>query len=265
MRSVTTWQWRALLLAMLCAAGLAAVGLAQTGFNEREVKSQPSSLDKVDVWAMDVRFKDPRLIKVHTPSRGTRIYWYLWYQVINRTPQPRSVAPYFELVANDPPAVYPDEVLPAVEEAIRKVEDPTGYLEIKNSVGMSKAPIPPSKPADEAFPRAFTGVAIWDATAADPKQRDAKAKDLSDCTKFTIFVRGLSNGFVEVDAPVPGEPAITQYKTLQLNFQRQGGRASVDSRDIQFVGPAQWIYRSAGRRIPALVAPPKVEEKKDEK
>src|SRR5947209_7396141 len=101
--------------------------LGQTSYNEREVKSEPSALDdpKLDVWSLDFRFKDPRLIKVHIPGRGTRICWYLWYQVINRSKEPRVFIPDFELVTHDYPATYHDEVLPSVEDAIRKLEDPT--------------------------------------------------------------------------------------------------------------------------------------------
>lgn len=215
-------------------------------FNEREVKSQASALDKADVWALDFRFKDPRLIKVNVPGRGTRIFWYMWYQVVNRTGEPRRFVPDFELVTLDHPAVYPDEVLPTVEEAIRKLEDPTGYQDILNSVSIGKNPIPPSKA--DAFPKAITGVAIWDASVADPKKRDADAKDLSDTKQFSIFVRGLSNGFVLVDPLTAGGKPVTRYKTLQLNFRRQGDRFSVDSRDISFVPPAEWIYRAAGRK-----------------
>ena len=43
---------------------LCATALGQTTFNEREVKSLPSTLDKLDVWGMDIRFKDPRIIKI---------------------------------------------------------------------------------------------------------------------------------------------------------------------------------------------------------
>src|SRR5262245_18820963 len=97
----------------------AAPAAAQVTFNEREVKSAPSKLDKADVWSFDFRFKDPRLIKVNVPGRGTRICWYMWYQVINRTGTPKDFTPIFELVTLDSPAVYLDEVgLPTVEEAI---------------------------------------------------------------------------------------------------------------------------------------------------
>ena len=239
----------------------------QATFNEREVKAQTSSLDKADVWAMDFRFKDPRMIVVNYPDgRGTRVFWYLWYQVINRTGHPWRISPTFELVTLDNPAVYKDEVLPAVVDAIRKVEDPTGYQNIKNSVTISERPIPASLPPEEAFPTAVTGVAVWDANIADPKKRDAKAKDLGDTTSFSIFISGLSNGTVQVDGPAPGLPPITQYKTLQLNFRRKGDRYSVDPRDIEFIAPAKWIYRAASRTITEkggdAKGEPKLEKKK---
>ena len=227
-------------------------------FNEREVKSLPSDLDKVGIWAMDFRFKDPRIIKVKLPARGERLVWYVWYQVINRSAKPQEIAPYFELVTLDNPGLYRDEILITAEEAIKKIEDKSGYLDIKNTVTMSKYAIPPSKPAEEAFPIPVTGVAIWDAGPADPNNRSTK-KELSDTTRFSIFIRGLSNGSVEIDAPAPGLPPITQYKTLQINFKRKGDRFSTDSRDIEFVSPPQWIYRSATRTIPTE----KLDEKKD--
>ncbi len=230
----------------------------QTNPNERMVKSLPSDFDKVDVWGMDVIWKDPRIIRVKLPVRGERVCWYLWYQVINRSGKPREISPYFELVTLDNPGIYRDEILITAEEAIKKLEDPTGYQDIKNTIWMSKYAIPPSKPLDEAFPRPITGVAIWDAGPADPAKRDAKFKELSDTTRFSIFIRGLSNGFVETDSPVPGLPSITKYKTLQLNFKRKGDRFSTDSRDIEFVSPAQWIYRSAARTISKA---PKADEK----
>lgn len=244
---------RILGLALFVAALSAGAALSQNTNNEFEIKSAPSNLDKAegkaDIWALDFRFKAPRLIKVNYPGRGTRMFWYMWYQVINRTEQPRLIAPTFELVSHEPPGVHLDEVLPAVVEAISKVEDSTGYQEIKNSVTISEKPIPVSKAADEAFARAVTGVAVWDASPADLKKRDVgKEKDLSDSVRFSVFIRGLSNGSVQVDNPMKDGPPVTRYKTLQLNFKRQGDRFSTDSRDISFAPPAEWIYRAASRK-----------------
>jgi hypothetical protein len=260
-RHKSRWQRFRTSAVILCVLTVALLPALGQDFNEREVKSQRSALDKVDVWALDFRFKEPRLLKVNIPGRGSRIIWYLWYQVTNRTSEPREFNPIFELVTLDRPGVYRDEILPTAEEAISRIEDPTRYQEIKNSVLISKFKIPVSKPPEEAFPRRITGVAIWDGSAADPSKQDPKDTDLSETTRFSIFIRGLSNGFVEVDPPAAGLPPITQYKTLQLNFRRKGDRYSVDSRDIEFVPPAQWIYRSAGRRIP--VADKGEAEKKD--
>src|SRR5579863_2306758 len=154
------WGMRgARLGALLLLAGCLAPAFSQFTFNEREVKSEVSALDKADVWALDFRFKDPRLIKVNYPGKGARIFWYLWYQVVNRTGEPRTFAPGFELVTLDHPGVYKDEVLPTVVDAIKRLEDPTGYQDIKNSVTITSAKIPVSKPADKAFPKAITGVA----------------------------------------------------------------------------------------------------------
>jgi hypothetical protein len=223
-------------------------------FNEREVRSQASALDKSDVWTMDFRFKDPRLIKVNIPARGPRICWYMWYQVINRTGQPRKINLNFDLVTLEHPAVYPDDggTLPCVEDAIRKREDPTGYQDIKNSVTIANEPIPASKADNEAFPRAVTGVAIWDGASADPKLRDANKKDLSDANRFTIFVSGLSNGQVEVDPLLRDktEAPVVRRKTLQLNFKRLGDRYYMDSREISFVPPSEWVYRASQIKIP---------------
>lgn len=223
-------------------------------FNEREVKAQRSELDKSDVWCLDFRWKDPRLIKAYIPGRGTRICWYLWYQVVNYTGEPRTFIPEFQLVTTDQlDEVYKDEVLPSVQEAIKKLEDPTGYQNIQNSVTIASKPIPPSQPED-AFPRRVTGVAIWDGTSADPKDRPAGKRDLSDSNRYTIFVSGLSNGWVLAEPLGKGPDAVPRIlrKTLQLKFKRLGDRYAMDSREITFEPPASWEYRDASLRIPTL-------------
>jgi hypothetical protein len=225
-------------------------------FNEREVKGGGSLNDdpKSDVWTLDFRFKDPRLIKVNIPGRGTRICWYLWFQVINRSKEPRTFRPEFELVTLDYPGVYADETLTTVEDAIRKIEDPTGYQEIKNTVTIQANPIPVSLAPDKAFPKAVTGVAIWDGTSADPKARSDKTRDLSDSQRFSIFVGGLSNAFVKVDPLSKGNAApVIRRKTLQLNFKRVGDRYNLDSRDIAFEPPAEWVYRAS--QLPQVKMP----------
>ena len=204
------------------------------------------------VWVLDFKFRDPRLIKVDIPGRGQKVCWYLWYQVSNYTQEPRTFIPDFELVSYDrnlQPTVHHDQILPRVQEAIKKIEDPTGYYDIKNSVTISANPIPTSKA--EATPRAVTGVAIWDSV------QDA------DSNRFSIFVAGLSNGWALTDPIPPSKEQVVRRKTLQLNFQRIGDKVLQRSEDIRFVGPAQWIYRGSKLTVPGLPGAPPVTTPKD--
>jgi hypothetical protein len=247
--SISRLVGASLLLALIVAIPTTLMS-QEPGPNEREVKTAPVRGGKSDVWTLDFRFKDPRIIKAHIPGRGTRICWYLWYQVINRTAKPVRFQPIFDLVTHDYPAVYQDESsLFTVEKEIRKLEDPHDYLKIKSTYEIGLNLIPVSKPAEEAFPTTVTGMAIWDASPEDLKKRPAGKRDLSDCTQFSIFVRGLSNGYVVVDPPAAGLPPQTREKTLQLKFRRKGDRYSTDSRDMEFIGPAEWTYRPSSRSL----------------
>lgn len=244
-------RWVSRLLAGAVVAGLSLAGGAlAVNPNEREVKPQANVQDQDDiskpdskVWVLDFKFKDPRLIKVNVPGRGQKVCWYLWYQVINKTKEPHTFIPDFELVTHDRDTVHRDQVLPSVQDAISALEDPTGYYKIKNSVTIATEPIPPSRP--NAEPRAVTGVAIWD--DVDP-----------DSNNYSIFVAGLSNGWAVTDDPErPGVKSIVRRKTLQLNFKRLGDRYLQRSEEIHFQSPAQWIYRGSSLPLPDLGSKPK--------
>jgi hypothetical protein len=228
---------------MVAAFGASGLALAVNP-NEREVKPEANVQDKdkinapdSKVWVLDFKFKDPRLIKVDVPGRGQRVCWYLWYQVVNNTSEPRIFTPDFELVTHDRQTVHHDQILPSVQEAIRKIEDPQDFLKIKNSVTIAAEPIPPSRP--NAVPKAVTGVAIWD--DVDP-----------DANRYSIFVSGLSNGVALTDPIPPETKPVARRKTLQLNFKRLGDRYLQRSEEIRFVPPAQWIYRGSQLSLPAL-------------
>lgn len=237
-----TWCGLLVLLGAVAALFPAAWAQQPGRYSEREVKQQPNPQDPEDLWVLDFTFKDPRLLTVDIPGRGRKVVWYLWYQVANRAGQPHTFIPDFELVTLDRPGVYHDEVLPKVQEAIRRVEDPTGAVDLKNSVTIASEPIQPSKP--DLAPRRVTGVAIWD--------DNTKEQRLQDTTRFSIFVSGLSNGW-SVD-----DRGTVRRKTLQLNFRRLGDRYYQDSREIRFVSPPEWIYRASPLTL--AVAPPKKEE-----
>jgi hypothetical protein len=216
-----------------------------------KLDAQGNPVPKPDskIWVLDFKFKDPRLIKVDVPGRGQKVCWYLWYQVINRTKEPHTFIPDFELVTHDKHTVHHDQVLPKVQDAIRQIEDPTGYLNIKNSVTIAAEPIPPSRP--NANPKAVTGVAIWD--DVDP-----------DSNNYSIYVAGLSNGWSQTDNPLGADKEpIVRRKTLELDFKRLGDRYNMFSEEIHFNGPYKWIYRASELSAAALT--PAAPEDKDKK
>src|SRR5262249_32218455 len=97
-------------------------------FNEREIRRPliPGEA-KQGIWVLDFRFKDPRLITVDIPGRGKRVVWYLWYQVINNTGEPRTFIPDFELMTIDKKTIHHDQVLPKAQMMIWAVEDAVGH------------------------------------------------------------------------------------------------------------------------------------------
>jgi len=252
-----------LLLSALVVLSAFALALAANP-NERYVKPGGNVQDadaarNSKLWVLDFKFKDPRLIKVNIPGRGQKVCWYLWYQVINndKGAEPRTFIPDFELVTHDTNMVYRDEILPAVQEAIAKIEDPTGYYKIKNSVTISTDPIPYSPP--KSTPKVVTGVAIWtDPNDPSPdddaatKARKEKMPKLADSNRYSIFIAGLSNGWAETDPIPPEKRPVVRRKTLQLSFKRMGVPRLQRSEDIQFIAPAQWIYR--GTKMPTPLA-----------
>ncbi len=220
-------QWLGMAGAQLGGICLAPKLFAQeTNFNERSVEPRIHREDKTDIWTLNFKFKDPRVMTTEVPGRGTKVIWYMWYQVFNTTSNQVNFYPDFELVTLDKNTVHTDEVLPSVQDKIKAEEDPTNRYDIKNSVTIGKDPIPVSKP--DSYPRVVTGVAIW----SDVYDR---AKDTN---RFSIFVTGLSNGWTMDDDKV------IRRKTLQLNFQRLGDEKTST---IKWLDNPEWRYRATAK------------------
>src|SRR5438128_10927791 len=110
------------MLALCAALGLLPeTGLAQrVNPNERAAPQLTNVEDKDDIqksdgkiWVLDFKFYDPRTITVDIPGRGRRICWYLKYQVINNTNEPRTFIPDFVIVTPAKPGgAYHDPSLP---------------------------------------------------------------------------------------------------------------------------------------------------------
>jgi len=260
----------AMLLACCAVASFATLALSQAEApNVTLIKPGINVLDKETertgkLWTLHFRFRDIRLIKVNIPGKGTRLCWYLWYQVINYTGEPRTFIPQFELVT-DKRQTYVDQVIPAAQEEVSKLFP---YDKIKNSVTIAKEPIPVSLPM--ADPRPVTGVATWidpyepagDDDAKEKKFKEGMSK-LIDSNSYTVYVTGLSNGFTTIDGDASDPRPIVVRKTLQLPFRRVGDKFLMKTDAIRYQpGTASpWLYRASKVRLDVPAAPKAVEGK----
>jgi hypothetical protein len=247
--------------ALLSAVSGPSAVLAQPEVGEKKIDPLDLPLDKPGTWTLYFRYKSPRIVTLDGFGKDgkpeKKIVWYMWYQVYNlapegRTPEPVTFLPEFELVTKDLLTAHLDEPQPHIVEQLRKIEDPTGVLNIHTTISISKRPIPPSKP--DAIPRVVSGLAIW----TDMAERAPKTN------KFSVYISGLSNGLATEDLRT-GEKLIKR-KTLQISFIRptDDNRPNViDIRPDTSDGPAeQWIYRTTstvktiGGVVPKLPPPP---------
>lgn len=235
--------------------------LAQPNVGEKKIEPIDLPLDKPGVWTLHFRYKPPRIVTLDGIGKDgkpeKKVVWYMWYQVYNmpredRAAEPVTFLPEFELVTKDLNTTHLDEPQPHIVEQLRKLEDPTGILDLKTSISISKRPIPPSKP--DAIPRMVSGVAIW----TDMAEKAPKTN------KFSVYIVGLSNGLATEELRT-GEKIIKR-KTLQINFIRptdDNKPVITDIRPDDANGPAEsWIYRTTSIAktisvpVPKLPPPP---------
>lgn len=185
--------------------------------------SAPLPKDKEGIWVLEFWFKPVRLIEVEIPGKGRRKVHYLYYKVVNRTGQPRQFVPQFTIVTDDGQRSE-DTVLPVAVQKIQAKEAPS--IPLLGAVS-NMGTLPPS--TKEGIDDAVYGVAIWDDV-------DFKADS------FSVFVRGLSDGFQVVEPPEGGEPH-TRYKAIRIDFASPGDERSPHSREITLKEPPfEWVY-----------------------
>jgi hypothetical protein len=135
--------------------------------------------------------------------------------VVNRTGKPRAFAPQFIMV-NEVGQKFEDEVIPEAIPLIQLREEPTIPLRGAADIIGTIAPSTERNVDDAVF-----GVACWENW--DPKSE-----------RFSIYVRGLSDGRVEVPAAGGAKPA-AKAKALRIDFVRQGDNQLADP-------PYEWVY-----------------------
>jgi len=192
-------------------------------FGFTSINTTPLPKDKQGIWALDFAYKPVRILTVEIPGKGRRNVHYLYYKIVNRTGEPRTFVPQFIMV-NSAGKRLEDVVIPQAVPLIQAREDPT--IAVRGAVNIMGV-VPPStkKGVDDAV----FGVATWD-------NWDTKAD------RFSIYVRGLSDGYKEISNPNGGKP-IVKYKTLRLDFIRRGDERNISEKEIEAGDPPyDWIY-----------------------
>ncbi len=195
----------------------------RTAFNVQMVNTALLPRDKEGIWVLDFAFKPLRMKTVEVPGKGRRQLHYIYYRVSNRTGKPRMFVPQFIMV-NEAGKKYEDQVVPEAVSVIQAREDQTiPLLGAVNVMGM----LPPSVKPD--VDDAVYGVAVWDRW--DPR-----------ADRFSIYVRGLSDGYKETPSPSGGKPVV-KYKTLRIDFIRRGDERQLSEKEIELADPAyEWVY-----------------------
>ena len=192
-------------------------------YNVQMVDASLLPRDKEGIWVLDFKFKPLRIKTVEIPGKGRRQIHYLYYQVVNHTGKPRMFVPQFIMV-NEKEQKFEDNVVPQAIPLIQAREDATiPLLGAVNIMGV----IPPSTKPN--IDDAVFGVATWEKW--DPH---------SD--RFSIYVRGLSDGYKEVPSPSGGKPTV-KYKTLRIDFIRRGDERNLNEKEIELSDPPyEWVY-----------------------
>jgi len=192
-------------------------------YNYQMVNASLLPRDKQGIWVLDFTFKPLRIVTVDIPGKGPRQIHYLYYKVMNRTGKPRMFVPQF-IVVNEDGQRFEDEVVPHAIPVIQKREDPSiPVLGAVDVIGM----LPPSTRPN--IDDAVYGVACWD-------RWDRKSD------RFSIYVRGLSDGYKEFPPESGGKP-VARYKTLKIDFIRRGDEHNLSEKEIQLADPPySWVY-----------------------
>lgn len=187
------------------------------------IKTAPLPKDREGIWVLDFAYKPLRIQTVEIPGKGRRAVHYLYYKVVNRTGTPRPFLPQFIMV-NERGQKFEDAVIPEAIPIIKNREDPT--IALRGAVDVMGT-IPPS--TKQGVDDAVFGVAVWE-------QWDTSSD------RYSIYVRGLSDGYKEIAPPDGGKP-IVRYKTLKIDYIRRGDERNISEREIEPGDPPyDWVY-----------------------
>jgi hypothetical protein len=226
------------------------------GFEKRlpAVITNEEFIRQRDVWAMEVQFKQMRLVfpELTDPVTGEKRpepVWYLVWRSINRPvsgrvesdiepanqldplPGPTQFIPEFTLMVYDKPdleipeQILIDQIVPEALPLILRRE----RMKLLDSVSIVQDLPEPVAPEQEQQPWVY-GVAMW--RGVDP-----------ETDFFTVIMDGFSNAYQVRGAEADNGDRQVWRKSIRQRFYRPGDRFEPDEREFSFTGDPEWFYR----------------------
>ncbi|HMN97180.1 MAG TPA: hypothetical protein PKC43_11885 [Phycisphaerales bacterium] len=167
-------------------------------------------------WTVD--FKGGEL-RVHIDQRTGRAFWFMTYQIVNRTGEERMLAPRFDLLSDDGSIQRSGRDVPTT--ILRDILRAAGS-ELTEDQNQIIGPILPG------IENARDGIVVW--PIDDPT-----------ITELTVFISGLSGETTTVENPVSGETVVLS-KTLARSYLTPGSAQLRPADPLTFV-EERWVWR----------------------
>ncbi len=215
---------RVSLAAAVASAALIASGTSLAVQDSAGVQAPPSRpIPTGDAWQLDFK---PGPLRVYVDPFSGQAYWYLTYEIENRTGRERTWAPRFELQSDAGLMQSSGQEVPQIvtQDLQRVLSNPriatrTGRILDQNQV------IGPIVSGPE---HVREGVVIW--PIEDPR-----------VTQLTIYVAGVTNRRESMPHPESGEPIVLRQERA-LRYLTPGDLAPLQGQPIQAT-EGTWVLR----------------------
>ncbi len=215
---------------MIAVAAAISVLVADDGY------TAPKPSEAKIKWELDIRFDQPRPIRVQLPGRKKKqMFWYMLYTVTNRTGKDQFFVPDFDLYTDTGQLIHSGKKTPTV--VFNAVKSLHNNPLLKNTPDMAGRIL-------QGEDNAKDSVAVWH--DFDPK-----------AGSFDIFIGGLSGEIAEIKLPRPikvvkidargkktvvWQKTLLLAKTLQLTYKIPGEAAS-RTRTAVKLAKKTWVMR----------------------
>ncbi|MFM1805144.1 MAG: hypothetical protein RL136_2023 [Planctomycetota bacterium] len=209
-------------LASVCLAPVAAFAIvasfAGTGVASPVPVASPEARAPIALGAKDLAFTPTELRLYKDPDTGKH-YWYMTYEVVNKTGKEVRFSPRVELVVDDGVVLSQGEGVPS--DVVQKLKKHLGDELLEDHFEILGEVLPGKE-------NAKSGLVVFRADSLSP-------------TELTVMVQGLSRDSRKEPHPKTGEPVVLR-KTARLDYLVAGDPRPRGATTYPIVNQ-EWIFR----------------------